>query len=65
MPTKREIEALAKEMVEDAWPYDRRWSSTPKNTKMDYLSYARMVLDANDRLADAPEALKARGAPPT
>jgi hypothetical protein len=54
MPTDREIEALAKQMVEDTWPYDQRWSSTPKNTKMDYLSYAQMVLEANVRLGDAP-----------
>jgi hypothetical protein len=45
-PTPEEVDALAREMVEDQWPYDRRWATTPKATKDMYRNYARMLLMA-------------------
>ena len=43
-PKRKAVKALAREMVEDRWPYTYRWATTPRAEREMYLRYARMVL---------------------
>jgi hypothetical protein len=48
-PTSKQVEALAREMVEDRWPYTYSWATTPRAEQEAYLRYARMVLNLDNQ----------------